>query len=302
MTRFEGLIAAAHSPMSEGGSLAPEVVPLQAALHREQGNAGVFICGSTGEAHSLVREERCILAEAWSREIDDTLPLIVHVGCNALPDACALAEHAAGVGACAIACHAPCYEKPRTIEELVFFLAEVAVAAPDTPFYYYDIPSFTGVSFPIVEVLLAAAERIPTLTGVKFTSIDDAVEAACVELEGGRFEVLHGCDERLMVGLELGCRGAVGSTYNYAAPIYRRVVDLLEIGDRSGAKTAQAQAVRLVEAIIPFGVLRAGKAIMGMLGVDCGPPRLPSTPLSDDERRMLRSALSGLDVFPRAIE
>lgn len=302
MRPFEGLIAAAHSPMSAAGALAPEVVPLQAALHREQEIVAVFICGSTGEGHSLVREERCALAEAWSSVAGDDLSLMVHVGCNALPDACALAEHAASVGACAVSSHAPCYEKPRTIEELVLFLSEVAAAAPDLPFYYYDIPSFTGVSFPIVDVLLAAAERIPNLAGVKFTSIDDASEAACINLEGGRFEVLHGCDERLIKGLDMGCRAAVGSTYNYAAPIYQQVFDLLEIGDRLGAERAQADAVRLVEAIIPFGVLRAGKAIMGMLGVDCGPPRLPSTPLSGDEMKALRSALSGCEVFPRAIE
>ena len=302
MPRFEGLVAAAHSPMSRDGSIALDVVPLQARLHREQRNVGVFICGSTGEGHSLAREERVALAEAWSDVTDEELPLLVHVGCNALPDACMLAEHAEGIGVRAVACQAPCYEKPRSIDELVSFLAEVAAAAAGTPFYYYDIPSFTGVSFPIVDVLLAAAERIPNLAGVKFTSSDEAAEAECVELLGGRFEVLHGCDERLLAGLGHGCRGAVGSTYNYAAPIYRQVLDLHEIGDHAGAGIAQAKAVRLVDAIIPFGVLRAGKAIMGMLGVECGPPRLPSTPLGREELAALRSALDGLDVFPRPIQ
>lgn len=301
MPPFEGLIAAAHSPLTADGALAPDVVPLQAALHREQGIVGVFICGSTGEGHSLVREERCALADAWSEVTDDDLQLIVHVGCNALPDACALAEHAASVGACAVSAHAPCYEKPRTIDELVLFLAEVASAAPSIPFYYYDIPSFTGVSFPIEDVLIAAADRIPNLAGVKFTSVDDRGESACIGLAGGRFEVLHGCDERLMTGLEMGCRAAVGSTYNYAAPIYTRIMDLLEIGDRAGAEAAQRESVRLVEGIIPLGVLRAGKAIMNLLGVNCGPPRLPSTPLSEEELRVLRALLSQFDYLPRPL-
>ncbi|MCH2143900.1 MAG: dihydrodipicolinate synthase family protein [Phycisphaerales bacterium] len=301
MHRFEGLVAAAHSPMAPDGSVATGVVPLQAALHREQENVGVFICGSTGEGHSLTREERQELAEAWSSVVDQELRLIVHVGCNALPDARALAEHAGSVGASAISCQAPCYERPRTVDELVRFIVEVAGAAPDLPFYYYDIPSFTHVDFPIVDVMEQAGRLLPNLQGVKFTVDDPDAEAACLEMQGGRFEVLHGCDERLLDGLRLGCTGAVGSTYNYAAPVYRNLIDLMEIGDEIGASAAQEQAVRLVEVLLRFGVLRAGKAIMGMLGVDCGPPRLPSTPLSEAEAGELASLLDGMDIFPRAL-
>ena len=301
MHRFEGLIAASHTPMRDDGAIALEVVPLQARLHREQGNVGVFVCGSTGEGHSLSKEERRSISEAWSAVTDPELPLIVHVGCNALPDACDLAAHAASLGAAAISCQAPCYEKPRTVEDLVSFLAKVASSAPETPFYYYDIPSFTNVRFPITEVMHEAGRRIPTLQGVKFTAVDDAAQEACIMLDGGRHEVLHGCDERLLEGLELGCSAAVGSTYNYAAPIYRNVIDLLEIGDRIGARAAQDESVRLVEALLGPGVLRAGKAIMGMVGVECGAPRLPATPLSAVEHETLRERLGELNGLARAI-
>ncbi len=287
--------------MSSDGSIAPGVVPLQADLHREQENVGVFICGSTGEGHSLTREERQELAEAWSSVVDEELRLIVHVGCNALPDARALVEHARSVGASAVSCQAPCYERPRTVDELVRFIAEVAGAAPDLPFYYYDIPSFTHVDFPIVDVMEQAGRLLPNLQGVKFTVDDLEAEAACLEMQGGRFEVLHGCDERLIEGIRLGCTGAVGSTYNYAAPIYRNLIDLMEIGDEIGASAAQAQAVQLVDVLLRFGVLRAGKAIMGLMGVDCGPPRLPSTSLDAQEQRELESLLVGMDVFPRPL-
>jgi N-acetylneuraminate lyase len=301
MTRFEGLIAAAHSPMHLDGSLATESVPEQAKIHREQKNSAVFICGSTGEGNSLSRDERMELAESWGSETDLQFKLIVHVGCNALPDACALAEHADHVGAHAISCQSPCFEKPQSIEALVGFLAAVASRAPGLPFYWYDIPALTGVDFPSHEVLDAAHEAIPNLAGIKFTSADGVRQQACVELLGGRFEVLHGCDELLLDGLSRGCHAAVGSTYNYATPIYRRVIDLLEIGDERGARAAQEQAVALVDVIQEYGVLRAGKAIMGLLGVECGPPRLPCTPLEQAELDRLRSQLEGFDFLARPI-
>ena len=299
MNRFQGLIAAAHTPMHHDGSIAPEIIPLQAEIHREQENVGVFICGSTGAGHALSREERITIADGWARVVDDDLPLIVHVGCNALPDARALAMHAAEIGACAISCQAPCYEKPRNVADLVAYLSEVASAAPETPFYYYDIPSFTNVNLPIVEVMQKASECMPNLHGVKFTVVDDTSQRECIEMQSGRFEVLHGCDDRLLDGIRLGCIAAVGSTYNYAAPVYRGLFDLMEIGDEIGARSLQSQAVGMIDVLLRFGVLRAGKAIMGMQGVDCGPPRLPATQLVDEEISNLKSELAHLGIFPR---
>jgi N-acetylneuraminate lyase len=300
MNRFQGLIAAAHTPMHPDGSIAPEVIPLQAELHREQENVGVFVCGSTGEGHSLSREERIEIADGWSRVAGEDLPLIVHVGCNALPDARALAMHAVEIGACAISCQAPCYEKPRNVDELVGYLSAVASAAPETPFYYYDIPSFTNVHLPIVEVMQKASDCMSNLHGVKFTVVDDSSQRECIEMQGGRFEVLHGCDDRLVDGIHLGCTAAVGSTYNYAAPVYRGLFDLMEIGDEIGARCSQAQAVEMIDILLKYGVLRAGKAIMAMQGVDCGPPRLPASELDAVESSDLKSKLAELDLFPRA--
>ena len=37
----------------------------------------------------------------------------------------------------------------------------------------------------------------------------------CINLNDGEFEVLNGFDEILLAGVACGCKGAVGSTYNY---------------------------------------------------------------------------------------
>ena len=47
------LVAAVHSPFHADGSLAPEVVPVQAAFLAANGIRTVFITGTTGECHSL---------------------------------------------------------------------------------------------------------------------------------------------------------------------------------------------------------------------------------------------------------
>src|SRR5262249_54096156 len=147
------------------------------------------------------------------------LRLIVHVGSNCLADARALAAQARSLGATAIAALAPSYFKPGSVDALIACCAEIAGAAPDVPFYFSAFPSMTGVRRPIPEFLANAPDRIPTLAGLKFTNPDLMAFQACLRAGDGRFDILWGVDESLLAALALGAEGAVGSTYNFAAPI-----------------------------------------------------------------------------------
>ena len=80
----------------------------------------------------------------------------------------------------------------------------------------------------------------------------------------------------------LGCQAAVGSTYNYAAPVYHRVIDAWKRHDVATARREQALAAEMVKTLLPFGILRAGKAMMQMQGIDCGAARPPINPADFD--------------------
>ena len=53
--------------------------------------------------------------------------------------------------------------------------------------------------------------------------------------------------------------------------------------------------------LIDFGTLRAAKAIMAMLGVDCGPVRTPLRAMSPSESQELYERLRPLDIFVRPL-
>jgi N-acetylneuraminate lyase len=299
--RLTGLIAAPHTPFTSGGELNPTVVAAQAALLVESGVAGAFVCGSTGEAHSLTTEERERVTEEWVRVAGGRLKLLVHAGHNCRTEAIRLAAHAGRAGADAVAVLAPSYFKPATVADLIDFCAPVAAAAPGLPFYLYDIPVMTGVSLPTAEFLDRAADRIPNLSGVKYTNGDLIGLQECLAARGGRFDVVFGYDEMLLAGLALGVQGAIGSTYNFAAPLYHRLLRAFESGDLMTARRAQLASVGLVRVMGRFGGLAAGKAIMGLLGVECGPVRSPLRPLSSVDLRSLYEALKPFDIFARPL-
>jgi N-acetylneuraminate lyase len=218
--RFRGLIAAPFTPFNADLSLNLAVIPAYARLLRDNGVTAAFVCGTTGEGLSLTTEERKQVAEAWAKVANDRLRVIVHVGHNSIRDAQELIRHAAGIGAAAVGAFAPSFFKPRDNDELVDWCAAIAGAAPQIPFYYYNIPSMTGVNYKVAHFLETAGARIPSLAGVKYTYEDLDDFEKCVDFEGGRYDVLFGRDELLVEGWRRKALGAVGSTYNYAAPLY----------------------------------------------------------------------------------
>ena len=296
--RLRGLVAATHTPFHPDGSINLPIIEKQCGHLLANKVTNVFIGGTTGESSSLLLNERRALAQCWMEITRGTaMRVVVHVGSNSLADARMLAAEAEQYGAHAIAALSPSYFKPRSLDSLIACAADVAVAAPATPFYFYDIPSMTGVSFPMCDLLAQASERIPTLAGIKFTNSDLMSLQLCLRADGGAWDVPFGCDEFLLAALSLGATGAVGSTYNFAAPIYHRIIAAFEKGDMAAARAEQFRSVQLVQLLTGVGFMGAAKAVMGMLGVEVGPARLPNGNPTPDQIAALRRSLETMGFF-----
>ena len=294
---LHGLIAAPFTPFRPDGELALGVIPQQAALLAHNGVNGAFVCGTTGEGHSLTTAERLQVVKTWRDSIPDSVKLVVHVGHLCLHESCQLAAHAAQIGADAIATIAPSFFKPTGIAELVAWCERVAAAAPGLPFYYYHMPAMTGVNISVAEFLATANGRIPTLAGVKFTHENLMDYGVAGTTAGGRYSMLFGRDEILLAGLSLGADGAVGSTYNFAAPLFHRLIRAFDSGDLATARIEQRRAQQFIDVLHRHGGLSAGKAAMKLIGIDCGPMRLPLRSVAPDRLEGLRAELEAVGFF-----
>jgi N-acetylneuraminate lyase len=294
---LRGLVAAPFTPMTEDGGICFEAVEKYPAFLAANGCSGAFVNGTTGESLSLTVAERRQLAERWVAHAPDGITVIVQVGHNCLAESRDLAAHAQQIGAAAIGMMAPCFFRPESVDDLVACCSEVAQAAPELPFYFYHLPGKTGVHFPMVDFLRAAAGVIPTLTGIKYTFEDLADLGQCIDLQGGRFTLLFGRDEALLGALAIGAEGAVGTTYSLAAPLYRRIMDSFEAGDLAAAQADQGRSREMVAVFKRHGGLPAFKAGMGLIGLDCGPVRLPQRALSAEQTEALRADLEAIGFF-----
>lgn len=298
--RLKGLIAASFTPMDAHGKVNLSAIDKYADLMAESGMAGVFVCGTTGESLSLTTEERKNILEQWIKSANHRFKVIAHVGSNSQFEAIELARHAAEAGADAIASMAPCFFKPESVKELIAFFAPIAESAKELPFYYYNMPSMTGVSLSVAAFLEEGKKVMPNLAGTKFTHNNLMEMGECLALNNGEFEVLHGYDEILISGLAFGAVAGVGSTYNYLPDVYHGILKAMEEGDMQKARELQMKSIEIVKIIIKYGGgVRGGKAIMNLIGIECGQCRLPISPVSDEEYDMLKNDLYKIGFLPK---
>jgi N-acetylneuraminate lyase len=295
--RISGLVAATFTPLRPDGSLNLEMAkPVVEHLLRSGVN-GLYVCGSTGEGPMLTTDERKAVAAAYVEAAAGRLPVIVQVGHSSVREASQLATHARQIGADAISAVAPYYFKPNSVGVLVDCLAEIAGGAPELPFYYYHIPALSGVDLDMAEMLQQVSAKMPSFAGIKYTAPTVDELQALIALADGRFTILFGRDEMLLSGLAVGAPGAVGSTYNFAAPLYCRLIEAFRRNDLAEARRYQGLAVSMIRIILRYRGHAGLKAMMGLLGVDCGPSRLPIVSLKPEEQASLRREMDALGFF-----
>jgi len=277
--QLTGLIAAVVTPMHADGSLNLELVPDLVNYLLSSGISGIFVCGSTGEGLSLTGKERRIVAESFIKAANNRLPVIVQVGHNSIRESMELSAHAEEAGADAIASTPPSYFKPERLEILVQSMYKIAGSAPSLPFYYYHIPSLTGVRFDMADFLKAAAGAVPNLAGIKFSEPTLHEFQSCLDWRDGEFDMLWGCDGMLLGALAVGARGAIGSTFNALASLYLQMIDSFSRQDLESARRYQSISVEFVRILSLYASpLASLKAVMKLIGLDCGDVRLPLQP------------------------
>ena len=291
MTKLSGVIAATFTPMTGQGEVDCGLIPPMVDRLIADGVQGLYVCGSTGEGPSMTTAERKQVAAAFVDAAAGRIPVVVQVGHNAVAEARDLARHAASIGANAISAVPPSYYGIGSIDTLVATVAEIAEAAPQTAFYYYHIPMLSGLGFDAADIMEAAAERIPTLAGIKFSHTQLDMLIRCKAVGGGRFATLFGVDEMLLAAWAAGCDGAVGSTYNFMAPRYLEVLAAFEAGRIDDARRLQQQATVITRRIVKKHGVSGLKAAMSLIGSDCGPTRLPLPQLSRAEIEQLHQEI-----------
>lgn len=270
--KLRGAVAAAVTPLRDGGFDGAAVLPYVEFL-AGHGLDGVLALGTTGEGVLFAPDERREIAAAYVEAAHGRLQVAVHCGAQTTRETARLAEHAAGVGADAVAVIAPPYFALDETELLAHFETAAAACAP-VPFYLYEFEARSGYAIPLA-VIERLRERVPNLAGMKVS--DSPWERLEPYLIDG-LDVFVGAEALLERGLAAGAVGAVSglasSFPDAVAPLVRTPTP--ELGEKAATLRAQLQR-------FPFHA--ASKTALGCRGVPVGSEvRAPLRGLTDTER------------------
>ena len=233
MARFGRVITAMVTPFNSSGALDIDAAQSLARWLVAQGNEGLVVAGTTGEAPTLTHEEQIALVKAVAEATD--VPVIAGAGSNDRRAATELTEQVTAAGASAVLTVTPYYNRPSQAGLKQHFLA--VANSTDLPVVIYDIPVRTGrkVETPILLELAYEAENI---VGVKDAAGDPAETAQLIAQAPSGFEVYSGDDSLTLPFLSVGAVGVIGVATHWTAAEHRQMFDAWEKGDIASAQRA----------------------------------------------------------------
>ena len=283
---FTGVCTALVTPFTDGKINYP-MLEVLLARQMEAGIEAVVLSGTTGESATLSDEEKLELFRFAKALTGARMKIIAGTGSNSTAHAISLSQAAETCGADALLVVSPYYNKatPQGLHAHYLSLA----SAVSIPVILYNVPSRTGVDIPVS--VYRSLSRIPNIAGVKEATTDvtkiTKIRNAC----GDDFAIWSGNDDLTTPVISLGGQGVISVLSNLLPAEMQDLVRAALDGDFDTASDLQCKLQPLAELLFcevnPIPV----KAALSILGLDCGPCRLPLTPMSAENYRKLEAYL-----------
>lgn len=262
------------------------------------GNDGLVVSGTTGEAPTTTREEKADLLRAVVDAVGGRAHVLAGVGTFDTAHSIGLAQDAEKAGATGLLSVTPYYSKPPQAGVVAHTLAVAESTA--LPVMLYDIPGRTGLALEHATLLELA--RHPQVVAVKDAK-DDLVATSrlLAGLAAARLDlaVYSGTDVLNLPLLSIGAVGFVSVVSHVVTP---QLVDL--VNAYSKGDVARAASINLLLQPVYAGLFRTQgviltKAALALLGFPVGPVRLPLVDATPEEIAVLTADLVAGGVLAR---
>jgi 4-hydroxy-tetrahydrodipicolinate synthase len=265
------------TPFDANGALDLDGVRRLAKWLQENGNDGLVVGGTTGEASTLNDDEKLALFAAAAEAV--TIPVIAGTGSNDTAHSIHLTKQASKLGIAGVLVVGPYYNRPSQSGIEAHMRAVCGVT--DLPVIVYDIPVRTGRKITTA-TLLKLARDVENLVALKDAAGNPAETALLMSQVPTDFELYSGDDSFTLPFMAIGAVGVIGVATHWSAVDHHEIFDCWAKGDVVGARKVNS---RLLESF----AFETGdenpnplptKVMMNMLGLKVGEARLPMGPPS----------------------
>ena len=272
MSRFGEVLTAMVTPFDANGDLDLDAAQSLAKWLVVQGNDGLVVAGTTGEAATLTDDEQFDLVKAVCEAV--TVPVIGGAGSNDTRHAIHLTKAMAGLGASGVLTVTPYYNRPSQAGMEGHFRA--VAAATGLPVIVYDIPIRTGRKIDNTTMWRIARE-VPNIVAVKDAANDVASSATLMASAPSGFELISGNDNQTLPLLSIGATAVIGVATHWSTSEHKEMITAFKKGDVDRARIVNA---RLLESYLFEGGdaspnPQPSKAMLRTLGLAVGHCRPP---------------------------
>ena len=275
MARFGRVLTAMVTPFDADGRLDLAEAQRLARFLQDDGNEGLVIAGTTGEAPVLTDAERLDLFKAVIEAV--TIPVIAGTGTNDTAHSVHLSKEATRLGAAGILAVCPYYNRPS--QAGIDGHMRAIAGSTDLPIIVYDIPVRSGRKIASAN-LLKMAREVKNIVALKDAAGNPGETANVIAQAPAGYEVYSGDDGLTLPLMAVGAVGTIGVATAWTGSDHVLMFDLWESGDAAGARRVNAAMLESFgfetgdDAPNPIPT----KAMLRHLGFKVGQARLPMGP------------------------
>jgi 4-hydroxy-tetrahydrodipicolinate synthase len=292
MSELKGIIAPFTTAFTEGGAVDLDLVQPQVDWLIENGVHGLAAGGSTGEGHVLERDEYQKLMERTAQAINGRVPLVAGIIASSTAEVAARGNCVKDLGVAALQITPPHYLFRPDDDAMVRHFAEIH-AACDVPILIYNVVPWCYLS---PDLLLRIMDEVPGVLGVKQSAGDMKLFADLVRRAKPENLIFSAVDAMLYSSYQLGAPGAIAAILTAAPGPSVQLWNAVIEQDWDTGRNLHERLMPLWDAIGVDNMPSLVKYAQHLQGLDAGHARRPTSPATDEQKRLVRDALENLGL------
>lgn len=294
MAIFTGAGVAIVTPFKEDESIHYDKLDELIDYHCNNGTDSIIICGTTGESATMTEEEHLECVKFAVERTKGRIPVVAGTGSNCTQTAVEMSKEAAAYKADGLLVVTPYYNK-ATQAGLIAHYKKIAEAVQGTPIIMYSVASRTGCNLEPATVA-ALVKETDNIAGIKEASGNISQVAKIMSMTDGKIDLYSGNDDQIVPLMSLGGKGVISVMSNVAPQETHDICAKYLAGDVKGSCELQLKAIPLINQLFsevnPIPVKKA----MKLMGMDCGPLRMPLTELTPEHEKALAEAMKDFGI------
>jgi len=281
---FKGCATAIVTPFDENDNIDFDMFKKLIDFQIDSKIDGIVVCGTTGEASTLLNEEKEELIKYCVKVVNKRVPVIAGVGSNNTKAVIENETYAEKVGVDGLLVVTPYYNK--TTQKGLIEHYKIIAENTNLPIILYNVPGRTGVD--IRPDTYFELSKIKNIVATKEASGDISKILNIRKLCKDNLNIYSGNDDQIIPILSLGGIGVISVLSNIMPKYTTQVIERYLSGEAKQASDMQIEVATLIELLFKEVNPIPIKEALNILGFNCGKPRLPLMGCSNELKEKLK--------------